>query len=88
MPVTLLILGFDAIQVLRFPVEADQPRHEQLGAVFAGFGEGLVEEEGVADGSVEDAIKDVGEGFSLRTGGSEPFVLVVGDGRERGGDGG
>ena len=39
---------------------------EQLGALFAGFeGDGLLEEEGVAYGAVDDAVEDVREGFAL-----------------------
>lgn len=51
--------------MLRFPVEAYQPAQEELGAVLARFVDGLVEEQGVADGPVEHAVEDVREGFAL-----------------------
>lgn len=59
------VLQFDFLKVFGLPVEAHEAGDEEFGAVFAGFGDGLVEEEGVADGAVEDAVEDVGEGFAL-----------------------
>ena len=46
-------------------MEAHEPRSEQFGAVLGSFGDGLVQKEGVADGAVEDTVKDVSERFAL-----------------------
>lgn len=48
------------------PMEAHEPGDQQLGAVARRLGrEGLVQEQGVADGPVDDAVEDVGEGLAL-----------------------
>lgn len=65
-PVFASIFRLDLLQVLGLPVEAHKPADEQLGAVLAGLGDGLVQQEGVAHGAVENAVEDVGEGFALR----------------------
>lgn len=49
-------------------METDEAGDEQLRALTtgAGFADGLVEEDGIAHGAVDDAVEDVCEGFALR----------------------
>jgi hypothetical protein len=49
------------------PVDADEARGEELVAelVLAGGGDGVVQEEGIADGAVDDTVEDVCEEFAL-----------------------
>lgn len=66
MPIPFPILALDALQMQPVPVKAHEPRDQQLGAVARRLGgEGLVQEQGVADGPVQDAVEDVGEGLAL-----------------------
>ena len=46
-------------------MEAHQAADQEIGAVFGCFGQGLVEQEGIADGAVENAVEDVGKGLAL-----------------------
>jgi hypothetical protein len=52
------------------PVDADEARGEELVAelILAGRGDGVVQEECIADGAVDDAVEDVGEELALRGG--------------------
>lgn len=53
--------------MLRIPVKSDETRGEKFVTelVFAGCGEGVMQEESVADGTVDYAVEDVREEFSL-----------------------
>lgn len=55
------IFPLDELHVRPVPVVAHEAGDEQLGAQGVGFRErqGVVEEEGVADGPVDDAVEDV-----------------------------
>lgn len=66
-PVALAVGLADGGHVGGVPVDADEARGEQLVAelVLAGGGDGVVEEEGVADGAVDDAVEDVREELAL-----------------------
>lgn len=56
-PIPPPILVLDPFQVRPLPVEAHEAGDEEFGAVAGGLGrEGLVQEEGVADGPVEGAV--------------------------------
>lgn len=70
MPVALAVCTAHGLHVPGVPVHADEPRGQQLVAelVLAGGGQGVVEEEGIADGAVDDAVEDVGEKFTLGVG--------------------
>jgi len=70
LPVSRRIRLLHLLQVDAIPVEAHQPRDEQLAAqaVLLGRREGVVEEQGVAGGLVDNAIKDVGDEFTLPSG--------------------
>lgn len=48
-------------------MEAHEARDEQFAAqrVLAGGGDGVLQEEGVADGAVNDAVEDVCQEFAL-----------------------
>lgn len=59
------ILLLDLLQVFRLPVETHKPADQEFRTVFTSLGNGLVEEQSVADGPVEDAVEDVGKGFTL-----------------------
>ena len=49
------------------PVAADEPRSQELAAelILARSGQGVVEEEGVTDRLVDDAVEDVREDLAL-----------------------
>ncbi len=64
-PVFPPIFLLDLFQVLRLPMEAHKPADEELGTIFAGLGDRLVEEESVADGAVENTVENVSKGFAL-----------------------
>lgn len=51
--------------MFRLPVEADEAGDQKFGAVFGGFRERLVEQEGVSNGAVDHAVEDVRERFAL-----------------------
>jgi hypothetical protein len=51
--------------MFRLPVEADEAGDQKFGAVFGGFRESLVEQEGVSNGAVDHAVEDVRERFAL-----------------------
>lgn len=59
------ILLLDLLQVFRLPMQTHQPADQEFRAVFTSLRNGLVEEQSVADGPVEDAVEDVGKGFTL-----------------------
>lgn len=60
MPVAFPILDLDTVQVRPVPMEAHEARDQQLDAVARRLGrEGLVQEQGVADGPIQDAVEDV-----------------------------
>jgi len=66
MPIPFPILALNSLQMQPVPMEAHEPGDQQLGAVARRLGrEGLVQEQGVADGPVDDAVEDVGEGLAL-----------------------
>lgn len=48
-------------------MKAHQTTDKQLCTVFGGFGQGLVEEEGIANRAVEHAVQDMREGLALRS---------------------
>lgn len=60
-----LVLHFHPFQMLWLPVKPYEPRDQELCAVFRRFRESLMEEHGIADGSVENTVEDVGECFTL-----------------------
>lgn len=66
-PVPLPVGLLHGLHVQRIPVEADEARDEQLAseAVLSGRREGVVEEEGVSDGFVDDAVENVGQELAL-----------------------
>ena len=51
--------------MLRLPMKPHEPAYKKFGAVFTGLIDSLVEEEGVADGAVKNAVEDMGESFAL-----------------------
>lgn len=65
--VALAIGLLDVLHVEGVPVEAHEARDEQFAAqrVLAGGGDGVLQEEGVADGAVNDAVEDVCQEFAL-----------------------
>ena len=65
MPILVLVFDLDTCQVSRLPMEANQPADQKLGAVFGRLCEGLVQEEGITNRAIEDAIDNVGKSFAL-----------------------
>lgn len=65
--VALAVGPLDVLHVERVPVEADEAGDEQLLAegVLARGGDGVLQQEGVAHGAVDDAVEDVCEDFAL-----------------------
>lgn len=57
--VFLPVFDLDLLEMPRFPVETHQATDKQLRTVFGGFGKGLVEEESIANGPIENAVEDV-----------------------------
>ena len=52
--------------MLRLPMETYESTDEQLGAILRSLRESLVEKQRVADGTVQDAVEDVGKRLTLR----------------------
>lgn len=59
------ILLLDFLQMLRLPVKTHKPADQEFSTIFTRLVDGLVEEKSVADRTVEDAVEDMSEGFSL-----------------------
>lgn len=66
-PVALAEGLSDGRHVRGVPVQADESGGQELVTelILLGGCEGVVEEEGVADGAVDDTIEDVGKEFTL-----------------------
>lgn len=64
-PVLASILLLDLLQVFRLPVKAHKPADKEFCTVFTGFIDGLVKEKRITDGPVQNAVEDVGQGFTL-----------------------
>lgn len=60
-PVALPVRLLDSLHVDRVPVEADESRDEQFAseAILSRSREGVVEEQGISDGSVDDAVENM-----------------------------
>lgn len=65
MAILASILLFDLLQVFRLPVKAHEPADKEFRTVFTRFIDGLVKEKRITDGPVQNAVEDVGEGFTL-----------------------
>lgn len=65
MAILIFVLGLNTCKVSRLPMEAYQPTNQELGAVFGCFCKRLVQEKGITNRPIEDAIENMRKSFAL-----------------------